>query len=185
MKILAALFALLIAAPLAAQDAPAEPKRESIAKVVKIENGKVVELEGEEAEKAIKEVRERMKEFERDMDDQVRKAMEEMAKSHEEMEKQIKETMERLLKQHGEEGGLGGAVNKQLREALEKARKAVDAALKKAGDGDVDIEHEETSEDGRTQVRIKIVRKVVKSGGAEGESPKETPETPKEEPRKQ
>lgn len=168
MKLIPALFAaMLVCAPLAAQEEPkVERKEVRTAKVVKIENGKVIELEGADAEAEIARMRAEVDKLRKEVEDKLKEARERTRREWKELPGI--EDMDPLK-------NLPEEMRKRIQEALEKAKaRARDA---REHEGDVDVEIEETSEDGSSQVKIRIVRKTSKSESTPA------PETPKEAPK--
>lgn len=166
MKLMIAMFAaMLVCAPLSAQEEPkVERKEVRTAKVVKIENGKVIELEGEDAEAEIARMRAEVDRLRKEVEDKLKEARERMRRELPGMEDMDP------LKDLPEE------MRKRVQEALEKAKARAKEAQEQ--EGDVDVEIEETSEDGSSQVKIRIVRKTSKSESTPApEAPKEAPKS--------
>lgn len=174
MKLMIALFAaMLVAAPLSAQEEPkVERKEVRTAKVVKIENGKVVELEGEAAEAEMKKMRAEMEKLRKEVEDKLKG----IKPADDDGESEIPD-VEDALDDLGDLPGLSEEMRKRFKEIMEKAKAAARKAQEQGGD--VDVEIEETSEDGSSQVKIRIVRKTGKSSESTPapEAPKEAPKS--------
>lgn len=167
MKLICALFAaVLVCAPLSAQEEPkVERKEVRTSKVIKIENGKVTELQGEDAEAEIAKMRAEVERLRKEVEDRLKGVRPRAEREWQEPGDGLEDDMGDMLR------GLPEEMRKRVQDALRRARGAADKA--KNADGDVDIEIDESSEDGSSRVKIRIVRKTVRGGQAAPEAPAE------------
>jgi len=174
--LLALVAALAFAAPAFAQEAekPRTVKVTATGGVTIIEEESTEECEEIEEGELPEEIREKLKEIEDLLPDEIREALRRAREGKEEAEEgvdeaQLPEEIREMLE--------------RLREKLENMREELEKKMEELeNDPDAEVEeYEETSPDGSSTVKIKIVRirKIIK----EGEAP-EAPEVPGT-PRKQ
>jgi ElaB/YqjD/DUF883 family membrane-anchored ribosome-binding protein len=167
--VLAMIAALALSAPAFAQDAETSPDGRRVR--IEVKDGTVIVRAGEETEETGEAEESESIEIHRKIEEILKRTGEEaddaeLPQDIQDMLKRFREQMEEMRKE----------MEERMKEMLGKIENATDDL---ESDPDAEVEESEyTSPDGKTHVKIKIVRirKIVKSG----ETP-EAPETPEKE----